>query len=604
MTPNQAPPSLEEALEAFTRGDLQKSRMLADRALSQAPSANWHHLLGLIHCRLGDSETGVEHLRAAADSDPANVGFNVMLARALVDSGRPADVLAMPEPPPITTRATLALWQARAEAAERAGEYQASAIAWSKIIEATPREWRGWSNLGGAFAALGRWTEAVDALEEALKLKPDEATVRTNLVAALLQLGRRRQFQVEFDSAEAAFRRAYTLAPEQREVVFQLGIALERANRLDELVTLLDDSDRLGLGKEEFAYLWAVLARREGRIEEARRLLDKANPDEEPVRWHALMAKIADALGDPARAFEAAIRMNRAAIAESVPPNELETWQRKSDEYREGLHELARVITPEWAAGVPKLETPASVRVSFLLGFPRSGTTLLDTFLMGHPEVEVLEEKQLVGRSADVVGGSMNLAGASQARLRKARQTYLGLLREEVPTNFGGLVVDKFPLDMAAAPVIDALFPRAPMIFAQRHPCDVVLSGFMQPIGIVNFSNIEAAAKYYDAMMSIWTAARHSMDLNVHTVVYEELVADPEATLRPLLDFLGLHWDDRLLDHRSTAKSRGTIVTPSYDQVTEPITTKPVGRWKRYEKEMAPALPILLPWAEKLGYRD
>jgi len=147
-------------------------------------------------------------------------------------------------------------------------------------------------------------------------------------------------------------------------------------------------------------------------------------------------------------------------------------------------------------------------------------------------------------------------------------------------------------------------FPGAPMLFAQRHPCDVVLSGFMQPIGVVNFSNIEAAADYYDAMMSIWTAARETLGLNVHTVVYEELVQDTEPVLRAMLEFLGLEWDERFLDHRSTAKARGTIVTPSYDQVTEPISTRPVGRWKRYEEEMAPALPILMPWAERLGYAN
>jgi len=253
---------------------------------------------------------------------------------------------------------------------------------------------------------------------------------------------------------------------------------------------------------------------------------------------------------------------------------------------------------------VPRLEKPVGKRLSFLLGFPRSGTTLLDTFLMGHPEVAVLEEKQLVGRAADVVGGSAGLERASQQTLTKARNAYFASLGEHGLGNFAGLVVDKFPLDMAAAPVIEAVFPRAPMIFAQRHPCDVVLSGFMQPIGVVNFSSIEDAADYYDAMMSIWTAARAAMGLNVHTVVYEELVQDPEAVLRPLLAFLDLEWDDRLLDHRRTAKERGTIETPTYDQVTEPISTKASGRWKRYREQLEPALPVLLPWAERLGYQD
>jgi tetratricopeptide (TPR) repeat protein len=599
-----AAPSFEEALGAFQRGDLDKSRVMAEDALSAAPAANWHHLLGLVHCRLGDPSAGVEHLRAAAKADPANIGFKVMLVRALVDAGQPAEAVAMPDPPPITSGASLALWQARAEAAEAAADHQAAALAWSQVAAAAPRDWKAWSNLGNAFAALRRWREASDALQEAIDINPAEQGIRGNLVAALLQLGRGLQFQVEFDDAEAAFRRAYEIAPTLREVVFQLGIALERANRLDELVSLLDDAAGAGLGKDELAYLWAVLARREKRLEDARELLLKADPAEEPVRWYALRAKILDELGDTGAAFEAASEMNRAAIAESVDPRERETWQRKSDNYRAELHELARMITADWAARVPRLAEPASKKVSFLLGFPRSGTTLLDTFLMGHPEVEVLEEKQLVGRAAGVIGGSMNLAGASMKRLRKARETYSGLLRDLVPPEFDGLVVDKFPLDMAAAPVIEAVFPRAPMIFAQRHPCDVVLSGFMQPIGIVNFSNIESAADYYDAMMSIWTAAREAMDLNVHTVVYENLVADPEGTLRPLLDFLGLEWNDRLLDHRRTAKSRGTIVTPSYDQVTEPVNTRAVGRWKRYAEQLEPALPILLPWAERLGYRD
>ena len=94
------------------------------------------------------------------------------------------------------------------------------------------------------------------------------------------------------------------------------------------------------------------------------------------------------------------------------------------------------------------------------------------------------------------------------------------------------------------------------------------------------------------------------MSLNAHTVIYEDLVRDPEATLKPVLQFLGLDWDDRLLDHQATAQARGAIITPSYDQVTEPLNKSASGRWRRYEDQLAPVLPILLPWAERLGYAD
>jgi tetratricopeptide (TPR) repeat protein len=600
----QASPEFREALDAFQRGDLERARAVAEREIASGASPQLHHLLGLILCRQGDPGAGVEHLRAAAQAEPANAPFRVMLMRALIDAGQADEVLAMPEPPAIRSAAELALWQARAEAGDLAARPEVSIDAWKRVAAATPADWRAWSNLGNALAAQGQWADACIALEEAAELNPPEAGIQANLVAALLQRGREHQKLLQFDEAEAAFRRAHGLDPANPGVVHHLGIALERTNRLDALAKLLDDAIPAGIPDGKLNYLRAVLARREGRLEEARELLLAADPQEEPVRWQALRAKIADALGDAAEAFEAATEMNQAAIAATVGSGSREDWEQETRSYRAELHQLAQMITPEWAVRVPRLNEPVARRLSFLLGFPRSGTTLLDTFLMGHPEIEVLEEKQLVGRSADVVGGSASLADASVGRLRQARQTYLNAVSEEVQPGFDGLVVDKFPLDMAAAPVIEAIFPRAPIIFAQRHPCDVVLSGFMQPIGVVNFSNIEAAADYYDAMMSIWTASREAMNLNVHIVAYEELVRDPEAVLKPLLAFLGLDWDDRLLDHRRTARERGTIVTPTYDQVTEPITTRASGRWKRYREQLEPVLPILLPWAERLGYSD
>ncbi len=118
------------------------------------------------------------------------------------------------------------------------------------------------------------------------------------------------------------------------------------------------------------------------------------------------------------------------------------------------------------------------------------------------------------------------------------------------------------------------------------------------------FLRIEDAADLYDIAMGIFTRSRDFLPLAVHTLVYEELISEPEKALRPLVDFLGLEWHAELLDHRSTARSRGAIGTPSYDQVTEPLSKAPAGRWRRYEKQLAPVLPVLLPWAERLGYSD
>ena len=654
-----------EALAAFQRGDLDRSRLLAEQELEQAAgSAPAQHLLGLIDCRTGRLESGVERLRGASEAEPGNIGFRVMLMRALVDSGRAGEALALPVPDSATEPAALALSHARAEAADAAGEPAIAEAAWRVIASARPADWRAVSNLGNALAAQGRWAEAGEALSRAAALNPSEVAIRRNAGSALVQANRLTeaidhltavataepkdaenrillaralaklqrydeaiaQFEaaktkvgetavielglgraffglMRFAEAEAALRRALAVDPADRAVVHQLGVVLERTNQLDALAKLLDDALALGLGKDRLSYLWAVLARRNGRLEEARELLLKSEPGDDAKAWHQLKARIADELGNSEEAFEAATAMN-LAVRDSMSPTDFDASQRKAVAYRDDLHELARTITPEWAARVPLLSAPAPRRIAFLVGFPRSGTTLLDTFLMGHPEVKVLEEEQLVGKARRVIGDIKDLPDVSTDLLEKARETYLEALAERASADFAGLVVDKFPLDMAMAPLIQAMFPGVPIIFAQRHPCDVVLSGFIQSFGMDNFADIGELAGYYDALMGVWTKSRESMSLNAHTVIYEDLVRDPEASLKPLVQFLGLEWDDRLLDHRATARARGAIITPSYDQVTEPLNKAPSGRWRRYQAQMSPVLPLLLPWAERLGYRS
>jgi hypothetical protein len=259
------------------------------------------------------------------------------------------------------------------------------------------------------------------------------------------------------------------------------------------------------------------------------------------------------------------------------------------------------------SSATPNALEPAALTPVFLVGFPRSGTTLLDTFLMGHSKIRVLEELPLI-MEAEKVCPVAQADACPADTLARARDAYFAALGDHVEPGFDGTLVDKMPLNMLAVPLIRALFPGARFIFAQRHPCDAVLSGFMQSFvasePMASFLTIEGAADFYDSAMTLWTKSTEATPVDCRTIVYEELVNDPEATLRPLIAFLGLEWEDRLLDHRGSARSRGAIVTPSYNQVTEPLSTKAVGRWRNYSEQLKPVLPLLLPWAERLGYSD
>ena len=572
--------------------------------------------------------------------------------RALINGGRATEGLAPATPARGSTPAGFALWHARAEAANNAGDAEASLHAWLTIASARRSDWRAWCNVADAAARLERWADVVTALERASALNPTDVAIARNLGAALSSMGR-------FEEALAAFKSAVTLDPnnvqgrltcarlliglgqhrdalteieegsrlalaralgdeEQRAAgeaggneaahtisandiaaVRELGLLLDRSNQVDGLRQLLAAASKAGIAPEKLGYLAASMALRDGRPKEARRLLlrDRRNVDD--VLWHRLMTRIADAIGDADEAFAAAEVMNRAVPA-------YDEWRRRGAGYRAHIRMTAQVVTPEWGSRIHSLRPDDGVTApAFLVGFPRSGTTLLDTFLMGHPHTCVIEEGRMLEKATGVISDTPHADWPPDV-VRRARKTYRDELARHVQPNFTGLIIDKHPLNMMRLAVIHALFPGAKVIFAQRHPCDVVLSGYMQSFqlnhAMASFLDLADAADFYDAVMTIWMRSRDAVPQAIHSVVYERLTADPGGELRPALQFLGLEWCDELLDHQSTAKNRGSIITASYDQVVQPLSRAPSGRWRLYRKQLEPVLPILLPWAEQLGY--
>lgn len=638
-----------QALDAFQRGDLDQARAIASDGLRSAGgSPQLQHLAGLIECRLGRPGEGLVWLQRASEAEPDNVGYKVMLVRALIDCGRPAEALSAAPMPEGSSPAELALLHARAEAAEAAGEDAAAVQAWGRFCSTGAGDWRAWSSYGAALSRSGRWPEAARALAEATELNPKELQLRRSLATAyaesgdhdsaadtlkdwadaaqagahdrmhlarlLADLGRDEEAIAQLDIVlrasigkgfDGSGKGLVTAARDDRgqlrlPLIAEMARLLERTNRIDALRELLDDAEGEGVARDRLAFPAAAVALRDGDAQAARQLLEGDDPSADPLRWRRLMVRIADALDDSQTAFEQAEAMNR-----SVPDRD--RWLSIGSEYVASVRAVADRVTADWAAQVRPLPPLAErANPAFLVGFPRSGTTLLDTFLMGHTGTAVIEEVPLLTLAQQRLGDGEDLPQRTAEELEAARNVYLDGISGHVPAGFGGLVIDKLPLNMLAPRFIHTLFPGARLIFAQRHPCDCVLSCFMQPFALNQsmacFLDLELAASFYDSAMTLWTRCTEVLPLDVHGVVYEELVEDPEAALRPLIAFLGLDWREDLLDHRSTARARGAISTPSYDQVAQPLTRAPAGRWKRYEKQLEPVLPILLPWAERLGY--
>ena len=162
------------------------------------------------------------------------------------------------------------------------------------------------------------------------------------------------------------------------------------------------------------------------------------------------------------------------------------------------------------------------------------------------------------------------------------------------------------PLNIIHVAEIIRIFPDAKFIVSLRHPCDCVMSCFMQSFklndAMSNFLDLEDAANLYNHVMSLWIQYTTLFSFNYHIVKYENIVSNFDKTVEKILNFLELPWSDNVLKFYKTSEKRNLISTPSYDQVNKPIYSKSIGRWKKYEKKISKIIPILEPWIKEFNY--
>jgi hypothetical protein len=266
------------------------------------------------------------------------------------------------------------------------------------------------------------------------------------------------------------------------------------------------------------------------------------------------------------------------------------------------------VVSPQMAMS-PDEDAPV-----FLIGFPRSGTTLLEQVLDSHPCLQTLDEKpmvELMERAFLNMTGNQTdaLADLSEEQIADLRRVYWTEADRHVVHQPGTLIVDKLPLNIVYVPLLWRIFPRAQFILAIRHPCDVTLSCLMQNFStndaMVGFVSLERVADIYARVMHAWLDyAKQLPVLRWHLIRYEDLITNFEQETRALLEFLGVGWSDAVLAHTEHAQKRGIINTPSYHQVVQPIYQHSKYRWTRYSEQFMDVLPVLQPFIERFGYAN
>jgi hypothetical protein len=261
-------------------------------------------------------------------------------------------------------------------------------------------------------------------------------------------------------------------------------------------------------------------------------------------------------------------------------------------------------------AGV-RSDTPQPI---FILGFPRSGTTLVEQTLSAHPKIAAGDELPLIHEItaimprmlASPLGYPEALAelwmGDQREGLDNLRDYYLQKVRQMGVLRDGATrFTDKMPLNETHLGLIALLFPEAPLIHVLRHPLDVMVSAFSNAFthGFYCASDLVTAATHYVRVMDLVQHYRGEMTLRYLPIRYEDMVADQQGSVRAVLAFIGEPFDKACLTFH---KNRRYARTASYAQVTEPLYERSVYRHRHYLKHLEPVLPILQPVIKRLGY--
>ncbi|HYB33717.1 MAG TPA: sulfotransferase [Steroidobacteraceae bacterium] len=499
---------------------------------------------------------------------------------------------------------------------------------------------------GDGLLTRGAYTEAVECYQQLLDLDPRNAVVGNNLGVALCRLGRLREAEAQFRrvigirgnypdvhcnlgnllrttgrvvDAEMPLRRALKLKPTHLDAQVGLGMTLFLLNRVPEARIFIDKA--LQVAPRNVAALLAMggLEARDGRFAEAEALFKRAleidpkaagawaglaglrrmtsadgdwlkgaqacaaselEPLEEASIRYAI-GKYYDDLGEYARAFRSYQRANELQ-REVAQPYDRDARARFVDD-------LVHTYTRERLSHAPLGASDSALPV-FVVGMPRSGTSLIEQILVSHPSVKGAGELPFWSLAARQHEAAIRQEPPGEALTSKLAAGYLRTLARHAADALR--VVDKSPFNSDYLGLIHWVFPNARMIYMQRDPIDTCLSCYFSelPAALEFTMDLSDLAHYYREhrrLISHWRSTLPAGTLL--EVPYEQLVADQERWTRRILDFLGLNWDARCLEYQLT---EGVVLTASYWQVRQKLYGSSVGRWRNYQKFIGPLLSL------------
>ncbi len=586
---------LKQAFDRLNAGQTEEARRIGAAVLKSAPKEpNALYLMGVLHHQNGDLKDAAKFFEKSYAADRNNAAALSGMGIVRLDQQRYGEAAKIFEDLRRKMPREAVILNNLGIAYRGLQRFDLAIPAFEAAVAAQSNYPDSYANLGGLLTSLGETGRALDILKRGRQRCPKDGSILLNLADALTTQG-------DLNGALAVLREAVRAVPSGRELRLRLASLLVNKGSFDEARGLLKDLIAEN-GDDPTAWFdYADLVesrpsdgdrspadyRKEGLAAFQRQGLAADPP---PILSHRI-AQAYEAQGD----YDAAFRFYgraQSAFKAGLKSVGKEYDRRGTERLYDSLIDVFRTLPPQDA--VPPESARASRRPIFIVGMPRSGTSLLEQVLASHSAIagagELMDIPRVITDRLPPDGDFAGfIAGLSDSALEEMAADYLASLDAIDPN--ARHVTDKLPINFVNVGLIRRLFPAALILNTERHPLDVSWSIYVQKFGSDllfdhDLGDIGHYYREYDRLMTFW----RDWDSAITPVRYEGMVADMEGTVMPVLGRLGLDWDPAMAKFFETDRD---VLTASRLQVRRPIYKSSVARWKRFDGKLGPLLAEL-----------
>lgn len=540
-------------------------------------------LLGVINGQIGDYQEAIRCCKIAVEKNPnyAEAYFN--LGQAYMHTNRAEDAAKAYRHVIILSPNNFIAHLNLGHALEWAGEFSEAIDAYQKALFIDPASFDALTNLGTIYQSVGYETAAIEALRRAVSIKPNDADARITLGTALLRSS-------DLDGAVVQFEKARIIAPDNKDVIVCMAAVQEKKGNYIGALKLIQPLLESGVENERLALVFALLARpldlRAKAIEMLEKIIDACVLKKANLRAvHFQLGQLYDELERFDMAFSHFELANSLMPACNDPEKSLYEMDRV-------MHVCTRQFFQRATTSGQHAESPI-----FIIGMPRSGTTLTEQILASHPDIygggerwdipEIVDQLSITNKGESYLD---RLSSMDESLLTRYANDYLN--KVAVSAGSAKRITDKLPHNFMHLGLIALLFPKARVIHCHRNSMDTCLSIFSNDLNLEHSyaTSLQDLGQHYVKYQKLMAHWKRELPLPIFEVPYERMVAEHERVVRELVEFCGLQWNDACLKFYESKRATYTL---SYNQVRRPVYSKSVGRWKNYSSFLEP-LRILL----------